>query len=103
MFSTCTLLFIQVKFSGQCENCNSKLKKLELNDAEFAELKEVFFNNAIVGKDVFIKTNPEEIKKFQKFVANMKKYDVVLDGLNVAYSTGVHRGPEVFSNRVSLT
>lgn len=102
MFLTCTLLFIQVKFSGQCENCNTKLKKLELNDAEFAELKEVFFNNAIVGKDVFIKTNPEEIKRFQRFVANMGQYDVVLDGLNVAYSAGVYKGPDVFSNRVSM-
>ncbi|CAG9770290.1 unnamed protein product [Ceutorhynchus assimilis] len=89
-----------IKFSGECQNCLSKLKKLELTDAEFSELKEVFFKNAIIGKDLFIKTNPDEMRKFQQFVNSMEQYDVVLDGLNIAYSTGVQKGPEVFSRKL---
>lgn len=67
---------------------------MELTDEEFADLRALFFANAIVGKDIFIKSNPEEMAHFKEFVANMAPHDVVLDGLNVAYSVGVKSGPQ---------
>ncbi|KAI4464033.1 hypothetical protein MML48_4g00005905 [Holotrichia oblita] len=48
-----------------------------------------FFENVIIGKDVFHKTTPEELERFKKFVQNMGKFDVIVDGLNVVYSAGV--------------
>jgi len=90
-----------VKFSGYCENCKSKLDKMELSDQEFLELKESFLKNAIIGRDIFIKSNPVEMQQFQDFVSKMGKIDVVLDGLNVAYSAGINKGPQVFSKMIA--
>ncbi|KAL1501588.1 hypothetical protein ABEB36_006885 [Hypothenemus hampei] len=88
---------VTMNFKGVCSNCQLKLEKLELSDSEFLILKEAFFKNVIVGKDIFIKSNPNEMKKFQNFLSNMEQYDVILDGLNIAYSSGVNKGPYVFS------
>ncbi|KAH1018156.1 mitochondrial ribonuclease P catalytic subunit [Dendroctonus ponderosae] len=83
-----------VTFAGKCRCCGAKLDQMELTDGEFADLRALFFANAIVGKDIFIKSNPEEMARFQDFIANMAPHDVVLDGLNVAYSIGVKSGAQ---------
>jgi len=83
---------------GICQNCKQKLQKLELNAQEFEDLKTGIFKNVIVGKNVFFRTTPDELRSFQDFVANMKKYDVVIDGLNVAYSLGVKQPSRVLSS-----
>lgn len=51
-------------------------------------MKTLFFENVIIGRDVFLRTNPEELEIFKKFVNKMENYDIVMDGLNVAYSAG---------------
>lgn len=68
---------------------------------EFASLKKAIFENVIVGKDIFQRTTPKELNQFKKFVANMPQYDVVIDGLNVAYAIGTRQSANVFSSLVS--
>lgn len=91
-----------MNLSGQCKNCRGKVEKLHLTDLEFANLKEAFLKNVIVGKDIFIKSNQVEMAKFQNFVSKLKPHDVVLDGLNIAYSNGVSKGPQMFSRNVCV-
>lgn len=64
------------------------MEKYELSTEEFEDLRKIFFENVIIGKDLFLKSNPDELKVFKEFVLGMGKFDVVLDGLNVAYSAG---------------
>lgn len=92
-----------MNLSGQCRSCQGKVEKLQLTDLEFANLKDAFLKNVIVGKDIFIKSNPVEMAKFQDFVSKLKPHDVVLDGLNIAYSNGVSPGPQVFSRNVGYS
>lgn len=87
--------------SGICKKCNNKLQLLQVTEDEFNSIKKEFFENVIIGKNVFSKTNPKEIEHFKKFVSNMGKFDVVVDGLNVAYSTG-SKSPSVMSSLVCL-
>lgn len=91
-----------MNLSGQCKSCQGKVEKLQLTDLEFSNLKGAFLKNVIVGKDIFIKSNPVEMAKFQDFISKLKPHDVVLDGLNIAYSNGVSTGPQVFSRNVGV-
>lgn len=95
--------FLNQIFRGICQNCKEKLQRVELSTEEFASLKNAIFENVIVGKDVFQRTNPKELNQFKKFVANMPQYDVVIDGLNVAYAIGTRQSAHVFSSLVSIT
>ncbi|KAF2902542.1 hypothetical protein ILUMI_03642 [Ignelater luminosus] len=81
---------------GSCLNCKQKLNKFELSQNEFENLKNAILKNVIVGKNVFYRTTPSELKHFQEFVADMKQYDVVIDGLNVAYCIGTKQSPSIF-------
>ncbi|XP_066260053.1 mitochondrial ribonuclease P catalytic subunit [Euwallacea similis] len=90
-----------VKFSGHCSHCKVKLENLQLTDEEFTTLQNTFFKNVIIGKDIFVKSNPEEMSRFQQFVSSMKKHDVVLDGLNIAYSKGARKSPQILSRNLA--
>lgn len=48
-----------------------------------------------------MKTNPKELENFQKFIEKNAPYDCVIDGLNVAYSSGVEKSPKVCATLVS--
>jgi hypothetical protein len=45
-------------------------------------------DRVVVGQDVFRNTTPEEIKGFLHFVKMTAPYDMVIDGLNVAFAGG---------------
>lgn len=94
--------FTTVSYRGICDNCSRKLDNFELTDEDFQELKSKIFEKVIVGRDVFVKTSPEEVERFKKFSDNMGQFDVVLDGLNVAYSAGTKQNPHVFSSLVNV-
>ncbi|XP_050502512.1 mitochondrial ribonuclease P catalytic subunit [Diabrotica virgifera virgifera] len=92
---TGSLTYINQK--GFCKNCQQQLQKFELSNEEFEDLKNKILNKVILGKDIFVKTNPLELDKFTAFVSNQDRFDVVLDGLNIAYSVGTKQPPSVFA------
>lgn len=94
-----TFYHFKVNQRGNCINCQNTLEKYELSVEEFEDLKKVFFQNVIIGKDVFLKTNPNELESFKTFLIGMDKYDVVLDGLNIAYRAGAN-SPKIMSKMV---
>lgn len=76
------------------------LNHLELGKEEFDELRVNFLNNVLVGDDVFKNTTPQELDKFFKLVKSEAPFDVVIDGLNVAYMIGTKTSPTTFVNMV---
>jgi ribonuclease P protein 3 len=48
-------------------------------------------DKVVVGADIFRKSTPEEIKEFKNFVKVTAPYDMVFDGLNIAF-TGPKKG-----------
>lgn len=73
-----------------------------MNKDDFERLKTSFFNDVIVGKNLFNKTTPEELERFKNFLSRNGPYDIVIDGLNVAYSAGAQRSPIVFGKMVTI-
>lgn len=61
----------------------------------------MFLKNAVIGRDVFLKSNPEELNRFKEFIKGMDTFDVVVDGLNVAYSAGLNP-PRILAARVNF-
>lgn len=78
----------QLSDNGKCSNCQEFLPRVNLSKDEFDDLKKAFFKEGIIGKNVFCKTTPEEVNRFKAFLKTEKKYHVIIDGLNVAYTTG---------------
>lgn len=61
-----------------------------LPEKDFEQLKEAIMQIALIGDNAFLKTTPDEVKKFTKFIEKTAPYDIVLDGLNVAFRTYAH-------------
>lgn len=74
-------------FSGKCCSCNQTLDRLSLSDDEFKLLQTNVKKKLIVGSDLFLKTSPEELKRFTNFLRSTAPYDIVLDALNIAFAT----------------
>lgn len=72
--------------TGKCQNCQKKLKNYELNDEQFSMLRSALLEKVLHGPDVYIGSNPQELKRFRNFVRDTAPYDVVIDGLNVIYT-----------------
>ncbi|XP_067011276.2 mitochondrial ribonuclease P catalytic subunit isoform X2 [Anabrus simplex] len=77
---------------GLCKSCKSNLEPITITKEEFGALRSCFIDKVVVGSNVFLKTTPEELKAFQKFLERSVPYDVVIDGLNVAYSAKSNKG-----------
>lgn len=65
--------------------CNQAMECLKLTDEEFLSLQKNIKEKVIVGSDLFLKTSPEELERFLKFVQQTSPYDIVLDALNIAF------------------
>jgi mitochondrial ribonuclease P protein 3 len=69
-------------------SCRKKMPPIFVSEDEFQTLREAFFEKVVLGRDVFTKSTPAEIEKFETFLKKSLPYDVVIDGLNAAYSAG---------------
>ncbi|XP_032679949.1 mitochondrial ribonuclease P catalytic subunit isoform X2 [Odontomachus brunneus] len=72
--------------SGQCKTCSHQLTDVSFSRETFQKLANTFMERVIVGSDIYHKSHPQELRKFTKFVAKTKPYDVVIDGLNITYA-----------------
>ncbi|XP_055634315.1 mitochondrial ribonuclease P catalytic subunit [Toxorhynchites rutilus septentrionalis] len=86
---------------GKCSHCKSSLASIAVPEESFRALKDAFLQSVIVKKEIFNKTTPEELKRFQHFVKQTKPYDVVIDGLNVAFSTGNQKSPATYAMQLA--
>ncbi|KYN34469.1 Mitochondrial ribonuclease P protein 3 [Trachymyrmex septentrionalis] len=73
------------KKTGNCKHCGYFLSKITLSEDEFQELVKFVMDRIIIGSDIYNKTNPKELLKFKEFIENTKPFDVIIDGLNLAY------------------
>lgn len=94
---------VKIGRRGKCLSCSNQLTAVQLNEAEFAKLSNTFLDNVMIRKDVFLKTNPEEVNRFKKFVDKTMPFDCVIDGLNVAYSHGTQQSPQMLVKNVSFS
>uniref|UniRef100_A0A1Q3F6U8 Mitochondrial ribonuclease P catalytic subunit n=1 Tax=Culex tarsalis TaxID=7177 RepID=A0A1Q3F6U8_CULTA len=87
--------------SGKCSHCKSTLASIVVPEHQFQALRDAFIEAVIIKKDIFNKTTPKELDRFQKFLARTKPYDVVIDGLNVAFSAGNQKSPSVYAMQLA--
>lgn len=83
------------KSHGVCTNCNKPMKNISISKEEFNHLCSSFLEKVLIRKNVFLKSTPEELTRFEKFIEKTAPYDCVIDGLNVAFSTGLKKSPVV--------
>nr|CAG4650446.1 EOG090X0CGF [Sida crystallina] len=71
---------------GRCSNCGVNLTPNKLTDGQYVTLKDALLERVLCGTDVFVESNPKEVENFHLFVHSTAPYDIVIDGLNVAYT-----------------
>ncbi|KAL7306640.1 hypothetical protein TKK_0001320 [Trichogramma kaykai] len=75
-----------VSKNGICSACKTQLTQTTLSQDNFKILSDSVMKKLIVGKNVFCTTSPQELKRYMLFIKSMKSYDIVIDGLNVAFA-----------------
>uniref|UniRef100_A0A8C4QUY1 Mitochondrial ribonuclease P catalytic subunit n=1 Tax=Eptatretus burgeri TaxID=7764 RepID=A0A8C4QUY1_EPTBU len=68
---------------GICPDCHHKLSHIRLTAEEFEDLRNKTMAKLIQGTDVFNRTTPQELERFDKFVREKGPFTIVIDGLNV--------------------
>lgn len=76
------------KRTGACRTCRRTMKNASITRDQFQALKDNMLEKVLCGADVYKGSHPEELHKFYKLIENNAPYDVVIDGLNVAYFAG---------------
>lgn len=56
----------------------------------------------MIGRDIFTKSTPDELVHFKDFLSKMQPFDVVLDGLNIAYSAGQRKPSDLYASLLSV-
>lgn len=73
-----------------------------MSPEEFDNLRSEVFKSVVIGKNIFCKSTPDEVNQFKSFLEKIDKFDVVVDGLNVAYLVGTKQPDSVTSGFVSM-
>ncbi|XP_074642890.1 mitochondrial ribonuclease P catalytic subunit-like isoform X2 [Tubulanus polymorphus] len=68
-----------------CLACRHKMERYSLNQDTFRQLQDRFLKRSIIGRDVFLKSNPSELDDFKSFLEKKAPFDIVVDGLNIAF------------------
>lgn len=71
--------------SGVCSVCNSTLNAVKISKNDFVLVKNAFINKVVKGADIYRKTTPEEWQQFERVIHDNGPFDIIMDGLNVAY------------------
>ncbi|KAM7349712.1 mitochondrial ribonuclease P catalytic subunit [Cochliomyia hominivorax] len=90
-----------LKRFGKCSNCGLHMQNVTLSNEDFQKLQDSFLEKVLIRNDVFLKSTPEEVKKFSDYIERTGPYDCVIDGLNVAYSMGSKKPTQALANLVS--
>lgn len=91
----------RVTDGGKCSHCKSTLASIVVPEESFRALRDAFVQAVIIKKEIFNKTTPKELERFQVFLKKTTPYDVVIDGLNVAFSTGNQKNPAVYAMQIA--
>lgn len=75
-----------------CSNCKSTLGTVRITDKQFQLVKKEFMNGVVKGRDIYQKTTPEEWQRFERVIEENRPFDIVMDGLNVAYMSNKVNG-----------
>ncbi|KAH8331993.1 hypothetical protein KR067_008052 [Drosophila pandora] len=86
---------------GKCQSCQQHFQPVAISDEQFRMLSESFLERVLIRSDVFQRSTPKEVASFKKFVDRTAPYDCVIDGLNVAYSTGTKKSPKQLAKLVA--
>jgi ribonuclease P protein 3 len=91
-------------YRGICKSCQKYLNPITITKEEFGVLQSAFMDRVVIGADIFRKSTPEEIKEFKNFVKMTAPYDMVIDGLNIAFTAGPKKAqsPEALARTVSI-
>ncbi|XP_017012558.2 mitochondrial ribonuclease P catalytic subunit [Drosophila takahashii] len=86
---------------GRCQACQQHLQPVAIGDEQFRALRDCFLERVLIRRDVFQRSTPAEVARFKQYVERTAPYDCVIDGLNVAYSTGTKKSPQQLAKLVA--
>ncbi|XP_052902232.1 mitochondrial ribonuclease P catalytic subunit [Anopheles moucheti] len=87
--------------SGKCSHCKGNLSSIIVTKDMFQRMRDAFLEAVLINREIFNRTTPEELNRFQTFLKKTLPYDVVIDGLNVAFSSGNQKNPTVYAQQVA--
>jgi hypothetical protein len=61
------------------------MRRIELATSDFEALQREFLERTLVGSNIYLKSNPQEVERFRDFIMEYAPFDVVLDSLNIAF------------------
>uniref|UniRef100_A0A336L2T1 Mitochondrial ribonuclease P catalytic subunit n=1 Tax=Culicoides sonorensis TaxID=179676 RepID=A0A336L2T1_CULSO len=88
---------VKISKKGKCNGCKKNLVTTVLSKSEFDQLQKLFLSKVLIRDNIFLKTDPQELDNYLKFIEMNAPYDCVIDGLNVAYSAGVNKSPKTYA------
>ncbi|XP_050070514.1 mitochondrial ribonuclease P catalytic subunit [Anopheles maculipalpis] len=86
---------------GKCSHCKGKLSSIVVSNELFQRMRDRFLEAVLISKEIFNRTTPDELARFQVFLKKTLPYDVVIDGLNVAFSSGNQKNPTIYAQQVA--
>ena len=82
---------------GHCSSCGTLLPSYWKEGKEFNLLHKEVLEAVLHGKDIYQSTYPKELEEFLKMVDAEGPFDVVIDGLNMAFSSTPGRYKDIQS------